>query len=131
MDPNALRECLKNYKDVEIRFLDKGLDRRFLEDSNDYNRLQLCIAAAYSGKYLLSQYEIDQPQNRQKLIQKIGKNHETSILIENLPDFVDNEAISSLLKRHNDHIDRIEISHSNAVVTFRPLISSIPLKYSI
>ncbi|CAG9317937.1 unnamed protein product [Blepharisma stoltei] len=140
LDPNALRENLNNYKELEKRFEERKIDKRHFQydqdcvekrspASEEVFRIKLCIAAAYSGKYLLSKYEIDEAFTREKLCQKIGKNCETSIMIPDIPDFITQVEIENLIKGNSESPERIFMSHSSAVITYKKNVRDRTLKY--
>ena len=113
---NDMKRALEHLG-VNPRYLSSTID--ILNEGTSIWPLQLCIAGALTGNYLISDYLIKEEEGRERIRQKIGKDTRDTLLIEQVSDAVSSADLESLFRRCWPNIRiRSHISTSNAIIQF-------------
>lgn len=131
LDPFVLREALCQYCEIEQKFIEIGLDPRHLQMHSDDGgfTLKLCIAAAFPGKYLISDYLLVDEVSRGKLIDKIGESHKSTLLIPDIPPCIVPSDIEHLISFNKEKPKKVSIVYSNALIEYESDVNPNTIKF--
>ena len=133
LDSNVMRDILCLYCELEHKFSSIRLDPDHLKVSSENSEfaLKLCIAAAYPGKYLISNYEITDEIGRNKLICKIGNDPTSTILIPDVDRCIAPSDIEGLLNSSREKPKSVSISYSNVLVSYKNDVNPNSIKFAL
>lgn len=129
LDPYLLREALCLYCEIKQKFMSINMDKKhFKLPKVDKFVIKLCIAAAFPGKYLISNYELVDEVSRNKLIGKMGGNPKNTLLIPDIPPCVVPSDIESLISMNQVKPKNVSIVYSNALIEYENNVHPNTLK---
>ena len=130
LDPFILREALCQYCEIRHKFLSAGLDKRHLKVAAEDEgfTVKLCLAAAFPGKYLISNYKLRDEVSREKMMDKIGRNASTTLMIPEVPPCVVPSDIEQLISLGRDKPRKVSIVYSNALIEYESDVNPNTIK---
>lgn len=126
VDPEVLRDIIVARNDMKRALSELGLNPSLLSTSinilgdESLWPLQLCIAGALTGNYLISDYVHKDEAGRERISQKTGRDTKDTLLIEQTSDAVNSSDLEKLFRwTWPDIRIRASIMASNAIITFQ------------
>ena len=126
VDAETLRDVIVARNDMKRALVELGISPKLLATSIDVLGndglwpLQLCIAGALTGNYLMSDYMHKDEAGRERISQKAGRDTKDTLLIEQVSDAVNSADLEKLFRSTWPEVRiRASIMASNAIISFQ------------
>ena len=123
LDPNILREVFVTFTELKRRMLMLGISKEHLRvkstsEGNHLMTLKVVLAAAFSGKYLISHYSIQDEVSRRRMQQIMGPECVRTVRVNELPDFVEASDLAEMVKQKSK-TNQIEVETKDQIAMIK------------